>query len=75
MGDDFFQVVDRATGQSEKAMIDANHGFGDEMEPVLEEEVVGLVDRARLRIIERREAEVGATHLDRFEHLANRCDR
>src|SRR6266508_4047238 len=50
-------------------MIDPHDRLADE------EQVVRLVDAARLRIVERHEPRGDAPHLDGFEHLADRRER
>ena len=59
------------TRQSEETVVDPHDGLPDEMEPVLQEQVVGLVDAAGLRVVHRDEPVVDAADLDRFEHLAD----
>src|SRR6266511_119991 len=56
-------------------MIDAHDRLGDEVQAVPKEQVVRLVDAARLRIVERHEPRGDAPHLDGFEHLADRRER
>src|SRR5437773_1628862 len=45
------------------------------MQPVPQEEVVGLVDAAGLRVVHRHEPPVGASHLDRLENRPDRRER
>ena len=56
-------------------MVDADDRLADEMQAVPQEEVVRLVDAARLRVVERNEAGRDAPDLDCLEHLADRLVR
>ena len=52
-------------------MVDANDRFPDEVEPVPQEEVVRLVDAARLRVVHRHEPVRDEPDLDCLEDAAD----
>ena len=53
-------------------MVDAHDRLADEVEAVPEEEVVGLVDAPRLRVVHRDESPGGPADLDRLEDGSDR---
>ena len=73
--DHLAQLVDLRAGEREQAVVDAHDRLADEMQAVPQEEVVRLVDAARLRVVERDEAGRDAPDLDCLEHLADRLVR
>src|SRR5688500_14043124 len=75
MRDHLFKVVDRGPRQRQQTMIAAHDGLADEVQPMLEEEVVGLVDAPGLRVVHGYEPVVDPSHLDRFEDLPDRLQR
>ena len=75
MRDHIAQLADRRAGQREQTVIDTHDRLADEMEPVAQEQVVRLVDAARLRVVHRHEAPTSASDLHCLEHLADRRQR
>ncbi len=75
MRDDLCQLVHHGSGESHQAVVHPHHRLAHEMKTVLEEQVVGLVDAARLAVVHRDQAQLDAAHLDRLEDLADRGQR
>jgi hypothetical protein len=72
--DDLDKIVDRSAGERQQTVVDAHDRLADEMQAVLQEQVVGLVDAAGLRVVDRHETVIDAADLDGFEHLADRLE-
>ena len=69
------ELVERRPGEGEQAVVDADDGLADEVQPVPQEEVVRLVDAAGLRVVHRHEAAPGTADLDGLEDGADRGKR
>jgi hypothetical protein len=73
--DHLFQRVERRAREREQAVVDTDDRLADEVEPVAQEEVVGLVDAAGLGVVHRNKTEAGPPDLDRLEHRPDRRKR
>ena len=56
-------------------MVDADDGLADQVEPMLQKEVIGLVDASCLRVVQRDEPSVDGPDLNRLEDLSDRGER
>jgi hypothetical protein len=68
-------TVDLRARKRDRAVVDAHDRLADEVEPVPEEEVVGLVDAAGLGVVHRHETERGESHFDSHEDASDRRER